>query len=38
MQSKVKEALVSTAIVLATIYVLRRVPFTRPVVDTVLAG
>ena len=38
MQSKIKDALISTAAVLATIYVLRRVSVTRGLVDTALAG
>jgi hypothetical protein len=38
MQSKVKEALISTAVVLAVIYGLRRVSFTRNIVDTALVG
>ena len=38
MQSHVKNALVTTAIVLATIYVLRRVPTVNGLVQTALAG
>jgi hypothetical protein len=38
MQSKIKDALISTAAVLATIYVLRRVSFTRGLVDTALTA
>jgi hypothetical protein len=38
MQSKIKDALVSTAIVLATIYALNRVAATRKIVQTALAG
>lgn len=38
MQAKIKGALVSTAVVLATIFVLRKVSFTRNVVDQALNG
>jgi hypothetical protein len=38
MQSHIKNALISTAAVLATIYVLRRVGPTRAIVDTALVG
>ena len=38
MQSKIKDALISTAAVLATIYVLRRVSVTRGLVDTAISG
>lgn len=37
MQSQVKNAIVTTGIVLATIYVLNKISFTRPVVQTALA-
>jgi hypothetical protein len=37
MQSKLKDALVTTAVVLGTIYVLNKVSFTRNVVQTALA-
>jgi len=37
MQSKLKDALMTTAVVLATIYVLNKVSFTRNVVQTALA-
>lgn len=37
MQSKVKDALVTTAVVLATIYVLNKVSFTRNIVQTAIA-
>lgn len=36
--SKIKEALVSTAAVLATIYVLNQIAFTRGLVQKALAG
>lgn len=38
MQAHVKNALMTTALVLATIYVLRMVPMSRGVVDKALAG
>ena len=38
MQAHVKNALMTTALVLATIFILRRVPVTRDVVDKALAG
>lgn len=38
MQSHVKNAVMTTALVLVTIYILRRVPVTRGVVDKALAG
>lgn len=38
MQSHIKNALVTTAIVLGTIYVLRRVPAVNGLVQTALAG
>ncbi len=38
MQAHLKNAVMTTAIVLATIYVLRRVGVTRGVVDQALAG
>lgn len=38
MQSKIKDALISTAVVLAVIYGLRRVGPTRAIVDTALVG
>jgi hypothetical protein len=38
MQSKVKEALMTTAVVLATVYVLNKVSFTKKLVQTALTG
>ncbi|VTU20755.1 hypothetical protein SRS16CHR_02707 [Variovorax sp. SRS16] len=38
MQSKIKDALISTAAVLATIYVLNQVSITRGLVQKALAG
>lgn len=38
MQAKIKGALVTTALVLGTIYVLRQVSATRTIVDKALAG
>lgn len=38
MQAQVKNALMTTAIVLATIYVLRRVSVSRGLVDTAISG
>lgn len=38
MQSKVKEALMTTAAVLATIYVLNKISFTKSLVQTALQG
>ena len=38
MQSKIKDALISTAAVLATIYALRKISVTRGIVDTALKG
>ncbi len=35
--SKIKEALVTTAVVLATVYALNQVAFTRPMVQKALA-
>lgn len=37
MQSQVKNAVVTTGIVLLTIYVLNKISFTRPMVQTALA-
>lgn len=37
MQSQVKNAVVTTAIVLGTIFVLNKISFTRPLVQTALA-
>lgn len=36
--ARIKDALVSTAVVLATIYALNRVSFTRSIVQQALAG
>lgn len=36
--AKIKEALITTAVVLGTIYALNQVPFTRPIVQRALAG
>lgn len=36
--AKIKEALITTAVVLATVYALNQIPFTRPVVQKALAG
>jgi hypothetical protein len=38
MQSKIKDALISTAVVLATVYALNQIAFTRGVVQKALAG
>lgn len=38
MQAKVKGAVITTAIVLATIFALRKVSFTRGIVDQALNG
>jgi hypothetical protein len=38
MQAHVKNALMTTALVLATIYVLRQVPVTRDIVGKAIAG
>lgn len=38
MSANVKNALMTTAVVLATIFVLRRVPMARDLVDKALAG
>lgn len=38
MQAHVKNALMTTALVLATIYVLRRVGVSRGIVDTAISG
>lgn len=38
MQSKIKDALISTAVVLATIYALNQVGFTKGLVQRALAG
>lgn len=38
MQAHLKNALITTAIVLATVYALRRVSFTAGIVDTALQG
>lgn len=37
MQSKLKDALITTAVVLGTVYVLNKVSFTRNIVQTALA-
>ncbi len=37
MQSQVKNAVVTTGIVLLTIYVMNKISFTRPIVQTALA-
>lgn len=37
MQSKLKDALMTTAVVLATVYVLNKVSFTRSIVQTAIA-
>lgn len=37
MQSQVKNAVITTAIVLGTIFVLNKISFTRPLVQTALA-
>jgi hypothetical protein len=38
MQTQVKNALITTAVTLATIYVLNKITFTRPFVQMALAG
>lgn len=38
MKAQIKNAVVTTAIVLATIYALRKVSFTKSVIDTALNG